>query len=194
MTAIAFRMSRWMSEAITSFCSRSMGSATVTIGMRSPVHCAMIKRASGEKIKMANKYDYGGHGDLTPPELFCLIVIDVACDELGIDDAVGIAMILLGQRFVPTRGKFHGAVKGTSVASRVSRRLLPYEIKHKILPTVTSFKSLVLLKVKFTRELGVFVGRAVPVAGWIITAADVSIIMYRSAVTYNRLVKPEDRF
>ncbi|MBR8257735.1 STM2901 family protein [Burkholderia ambifaria] len=143
---------------------------------------------------MANKYDYRGHGDLTPPELFCLIVIDVACDELGIDDAVGIAMILLGQRFVPTRGKFHGAVKGTSVASMVSRRMLPYEIKHKILPTVTSFKSLVLLKVKFTRELGVFVGRAVPVAGWIITAADISIIMYRSAVTYNRLVKPEDRF
>ena len=145
------------------------------------------------RIEMTKKYNYGVHGNLTPPELFFLIVIDVACDELGIDDAVGIAMILLGQRFVPTRGKFGGAVKGTSIASRVSRRLLPYEVKHKILPTVTSFKSLVLLKVKFTRELGVFVGRAVPVVGWVITAADISIIMYRSAVKYNDLVKPEDR-
>nr|WP_232456668.1 hypothetical protein [Burkholderia ubonensis] len=70
---------------------------------------------------------------IAPSELFCLIVIDVACDELGIDDVVGVAMILLGQRFLPTRGKFGGAVKGTSVASRVSRKLLPYEVKHKIL-------------------------------------------------------------
>ena len=62
------------------------------------------------------------------------------------------------------------------------------------LPTVTSFKSLMLLKVKFTRELGAFVGRAVPVVGWVITAADLSVIMYRSVLEYNRLVKPEDRF
>lgn len=146
------------------------------------------------KIEMANKYKYGIHIDLTPPELFCLIVIDVACDELGIDDAIGIAMILLGQRFVPTRGKFGGAVKGTSVASRVSRKLLPYEFKYKILPTVTSFKSLLLLKIKFTRELGAFVGRAVPVVGWVIAATDISIMMYRSTAKHNGLVKQEDRF
>ncbi|PAJ78226.1 STM2901 family protein [Burkholderia ubonensis] len=142
---------------------------------------------------MANAYNYGIHANLAPSEIFCLIVIDVACDELGIDDVVGVAMILLGQRFLPTRGKFVGAVKGTSVASRVSRKLLPYEIKHKILPTVTSFKSLILLRIKFTRELGVFVGRAIPVVGWVITAVDISIIMHRSVVKYNALVKPEDR-
>ncbi|WP_080426283.1 STM2901 family protein [Burkholderia ubonensis] len=119
---------------------------------------------------------------IAPSELFCLIVIDVACDELGVDDVVGVEMILLGQRFLPTRGKFGGAVKGISVASRVSRKLLPYEVKHKTLPTVTSFKSLVLLRVKFTRELGVFVGRAIPVVGWVITAVDISIIMHRSRV------------
>lgn len=49
-------------------------------------------------------------------------------------------------------------------------------------------------KGKFTRELGAFVGRAVPVVGWVITAADLSVIMYRSVLEYNRLVKPEDRF
>ncbi|KVM50959.1 hypothetical protein WJ58_23690 [Burkholderia ubonensis] len=142
---------------------------------------------------MANAYNYGIHANLAPFELFCLIVIDVACDELGIDDVVGVAMILLGQRFLPTRGKFVGAVKGTSVASRVSRKLLPYDVKHKILPTVTSFKSLILLRIKFTRELGVFVGRAIPVVGWVITAVDISIIMHRPVVKYNGLVKPEDR-
>lgn len=48
-------------------------------------------------MKMANQYACGVHRNVTPPELDCVIVIDVACDELGIDDAVGIAMILWGQ-------------------------------------------------------------------------------------------------
>nr|WP_240702508.1 hypothetical protein [Trinickia terrae] len=85
------------------------------------------------------------------------------------------------------------AVKGTSVASVVSRRLLPYELEHKILPTVTSFESLFLLRIKFTRSLGVFVGRAIPGVGWVILAADVSTIIYRSVTAYNSLAKPEDR-
>lgn len=102
-------------------------------------------------------------------------------------------MVLLGQRYIPTRSKFAGAVKGTSVASVVSRRLLPYEFKRGVLPTVTSFKSLILLRIKFTRSLGAFVGRAIPGVGWVILATDVSTILYRSVVAYNQLAKPEDR-
>lgn len=102
-------------------------------------------------------------------------------------------MILLGQRFIPTRGKFANAVKGTSVASVVSRRLLPYELKHRILPTVTSFKSLVLLRIKFTRSIGAFVGRAIPGVGWVLVLTDVTMITHRSIESYNRIAKPEDR-
>ncbi|WP_321813025.1 MULTISPECIES: STM2901 family protein [unclassified Paraburkholderia] len=142
---------------------------------------------------MSNSYSYGIHTGLTREELFFLIAIDETCKELGIDDAVSVGMILIGQRFIPTRGKFAGAVKGTSIASVVSRRLLPYELKNKILPTVTSFKSLVLLRVKFTRSLGVFVGRAIPGVGWILLASDVSSIIFRSINSYNRLAKQEDR-
>ncbi|WP_254596409.1 STM2901 family protein [Burkholderia pseudomultivorans] len=112
---------------------------------------------------------------------------------LGTDDAVGIAMVLSGQRFIPTRGKFAGAVKGTSIASIVSRRMLPYELKQRILPTVTSFTSLILLRIKFTRNIGAFVGRAIPGVGWVILASDVTMITYRSVTTYNSMVKPEDR-
>ncbi len=102
-------------------------------------------------------------------------------------------MVLLGQRFIPTRGKFAGAVKGTSVASVVSRRLLPCELKSRILPTVTSFTSLLLLRVRFTRSIGTFVGRAIPGVGWVILATDVSAITYHVVIKYNRMVKQEDR-
>lgn len=142
---------------------------------------------------MSNQYTYGMHTGLSREELFCLVVIEETCKELGIDDVVGVGMVLLGQRFIPTRSKFNGAVKGTSIASVVSRRLLPYELKHRILPTVTSFKSLILLRIKFTRSLGAFVGRAIPGVGWVLLASDVSIITYRSINAYNALVKQEDR-
>lgn len=142
---------------------------------------------------MSNKYSYGIHRDLAPVELFFLIAIDETMDELGITDAVGVAMILSGSRLLPTRGKFAGAVKGTSVASKLSRSLLPYEIKHRILPTFTSWTSVMLFRVKLTNHIGVFVGRAIPGIGWVITAADAAMIAHKTVVEYNRRVKPEDR-
>lgn len=142
---------------------------------------------------MQNAYSFGIHTNLTPVELFFFIGVDETMKELGIDEVVGVAMILAGQRFVPTRGKFAGAVKGTSYASIWSRRLLPYELKYKILPTFTSFKSALLLRVKMTREIGAFIGRGIPVVGWAITAGEAATVMYRTAVKYNQLAKPEDR-
>jgi hypothetical protein len=130
---------------------------------------------------------------LSAPELFFLVVLDETAKETGLDDLASLSMILLGRPVIPTRGKFAGAVKGTSVASVVSRRLLPFEIKHKILPTFTSFKSLFLLRVKFTKNPGAFVGRAIPGVGWIVLSSDVAIILFRSTVAYNHMVKPEDR-
>lgn len=121
------------------------------------------------------------------------MVVDETIDELGISDVVGVAMVLSGQRFIPTSGKFAGAVKGTSLASQWSRRFLPYEIKYRILPTFTSFKSAALFRLKMTKEIGVFVGRAIPGVGWVITAADAATIAYRTIVKYNQLVKQEDR-
>jgi hypothetical protein len=142
---------------------------------------------------MSNTYNYGIHNHLAPTQLFFLIAIDETMTELGISDVVGAAMILSGSRFIPTRGKFGGAVKGTSVASKLSRTLLPFELRHRILPTFTSWSSVALLRVKLTNHLGVFVGRAIPGVGWLITASDVAMIAYKTVTTYNRLVKREDR-
>ncbi|ASV97973.1 STM2901 family protein [Paraburkholderia aromaticivorans] len=138
---------------------------------------------------MSNQYKYGIHGGLTREELFFLIVIDETCKQLGVDDVVGVASVLLGRRFIPTRSKFSGAVRGTSIASVVSLSLLPYEPKYRLLPTVTSFKSLILLRIKFTRSVGAFVGRAIPGVGWVLLASDVPTIIYRSVISYNGLVK-----
>jgi len=142
---------------------------------------------------MANSYKYGIHEGLRREELLLLIFIEETGNALGVDDAVGIAMVLLGQRFIPTRGKFANAVKGTSIASVVSRRMLPYELKHRILPTVTSFTSLIMLRIKFTRNIGAFVGRAIPGVGWVMLATDVSLITYHTVKAYNGMVKHEDR-
>ncbi len=138
-------------------------------------------------------YSFGIHQNLTPPQLFLLITVDETCKELGIEDAGGVAMVLLGQPIIKTRGKFAGAVKGTSVASIISRRALPFQLKHRILPTVTSFKSLMFLRIKFTKNLGAFVGRAVPGVGWVILGTDVSKILYRSVMLYQQMVSPKDR-
>lgn len=142
---------------------------------------------------MSNSYKYGVHDGLSREALLFLIFIEETGKAAGVDDAIGIAMVLLVQRFIRTRGKFANAVKGTSIASVVSRRLLPYELKHRILPTVTSFTSLVMLRIKFTRNIGAFVGRAIPGAGWVLLATDISLITHRTIGTYNSIVKPEDR-
>nr|WP_230960508.1 hypothetical protein [Burkholderia pseudomultivorans] len=52
---------------------------------------------------------------------------------------------------------------------------------------------MILLRIKFTRNIGAFVGRAIAGVGWVILASDVTMITYRSVTTYNSMVKPEDR-
>jgi hypothetical protein len=101
-------------------------------------------------------------------------------------------LILAGLPLIPTRQKFAGATKGTSLASVLSRTLINYDFKHKILPTIT-LNSMKSLKILFTRRLSVFVGRAIPGVGWIILGHDVFEIMKKSLEKYNQIVHPQDR-
>lgn len=139
-----------------------------------------------------NLYRYGIHQNLPPAQLFFYVSLEEACNQLGVSDIEAVAAILAGQNWIPTRTKPLGTTKGTSVASIVSRALLDYDLKRKILPTVTNM-SVRRLKVLMVRNLGVFVGRSIPLVGWGILAHDVGIISVRSVMHYNRLVKPEDR-
>ncbi|QND94006.1 hypothetical protein SY91_01390 [Burkholderia cenocepacia] len=141
---------------------------------------------------MNNTYAFGAHRDLTPMELFFLVFIDETCKELGVDDVAAVVAIVAGQNWMPTRAKPFGTTPGTSVASILSRKYLNYDLKKKILPTLTN-ASVKRLKFILVRNIGVFVGRAVPVVGWVIAAKDVTMISIRSVSRYNALVKPEDK-
>ncbi|OED09245.1 STM2901 family protein [Burkholderia sp. A2] len=141
---------------------------------------------------MNNTYAFGTHRDLTPMELFFLVFIDETCKELGVDDVAAVVAIVAGQNWMPTRAKPFGTTPGTSVASILSRKYLDYDLKKKILPTLTN-ASVKRLKFILVRNIGVFVGRAVPVVGWVIAAKDVTTISIRSVSRYNALVKPEDK-
>jgi len=141
---------------------------------------------------MNNTYDFGTHRDLTPMELFFLVFIDETCKELGVDDVAAVVAIVTGQNWMPTRAKPFGTTPGTSVASILSRKYLDYDLKKKILPTLTN-ASVKRLKFILVRNIGVFVGRAVPVVGWVIAANNVTTISIRSVSRYNALVKPEDK-
>lgn len=111
---------------------------------------------------------------------------------MGTDDVEAVILILSGWPLLPTRQKFGGATKGTSVASVVARALFRQKFKYEILPTLTlgSIKS---LRIIVTRRLSVFIGRAVPGIGWVLLARDVALAGHNTVVKYNQLVKPEDR-
>ncbi|WP_233801804.1 STM2901 family protein [Paraburkholderia sp. HP33-1] len=138
-----------------------------------------------------NRYTYGIHTGLTPPELFFYVTLEEARKELGLTDLAGVAAILLGQADVPVSGKVAGATKGTSVASMVSRRVLPNRVAMR-LPMITGV-GLRGMKIAFTRNLGAWVGRTIPIVGEVFMAAEAFQILRRSITAYNRLVQPADR-
>lgn len=139
-----------------------------------------------------NRYSYGGLESLSREELFFWIAIDQTLEQLGGVDLAAAAAVLSGQPFLPTRGKFAGATKGTSVASVVSRKLLRQKMPI-ALPTLTG-SSLSTLKITFTKSLGGFVGRLVPGVGWTILAYDVIQIVQKTLTQYNQLARKEDQF
>lgn len=61
-----------------------------------------------------------------------------------------------------------------------------------ILPTVTK-GSVRKFKVRMVNNLGVFVGRAVPVLGWVILASDIAQITVKASTRYNKIARGEDK-
>jgi hypothetical protein len=136
-------------------------------------------------------YSYNQQSNLSRPELFFWIAVDKTLEQLGVEDIGAVFAILAGQPIIPTRAKVAGATKGTSIASLVSRQVLNYDLKIR-LPMLTG-SSIKTLRIALTKNLGAFVGRSVPVVGWIIIANDVVRIIWNTVTTYNILALPEDR-
>ena len=140
-------------------------------------------------------YFYAGMPNLSPTELLFWIAVDETLDQLGVEDVGGVIAILAGANILNTRQKFYGATPGTSIASKVVRGVIPNNIKFPLgieLPTLVGF-SPKTLKVIMTRNLSTFVGRAVPVVGWIIIAYDVAQITYKTVTHYNLIVHKKEK-
>lgn len=123
---------------------------------------------------------------------FFFVAVEETCARVGIDDVEAVILILAGWPILPTRQKFGGATKGTSVASVMARSIFRYQLNRNVLPTVT-LQSIKSFRIILTRKLSVFVGRAVPGVGWALLARDVFAIVHGTVSRYNSLVKREDR-
>nr|WP_232448365.1 hypothetical protein [Burkholderia ubonensis] len=135
-----------------------------------------LRRSFGSHARRAFLFRCGGRGLRTGRNRRCR-----SCD-----------LILAGWLVLPTRQKFGGATKGTSVASVMARSLFRYQLNRNVLPTVT-LQSIKSFRIILTRKLSVFVGRAVPGVGWALLARDVFAIVHGTVSKYNSLVKHEDR-
>lgn len=137
-------------------------------------------------------YFYKGISNISASELFFWILLDSVSEQMGdIGDLGTVALIILGQPLVGTRRKFRTATEGTSVASIYARRYLNVELPFR-LPTFTN-ASLRYFKPMWVNNLGKFVGRAVPVLGWVLLANDVITIVYKATSHYNKIARGNDK-
>ena len=111
--------------------------------------------------------------------------------KFGIKDLIAASCIVLGLPLLKTRAKPGLTTKGTSIASRVSRRYLDIHLPVR-LPTFTN-KSIHLLKPMWVNNLGAFVGRTVPVVGWVIIANDMATITLNTITHYNQIARGNDK-
>ncbi|GME41401.1 membrane protein [Pantoea sp. QMID2] len=120
-------------------------------------------------------YYFNDLPNLTPQELLIWMMIDETQKQLGVQYIVAITGLILGNNNIDVRGKPNMATPGTSVASLLFRKHLSCKFRRHILPTLTA-KSFSLrgLKIFWVSNLGAFVGRPVPVVGWVILANDVA--------------------
>ncbi|MHA7845634.1 STM2901 family protein [Serratia sp. D1N4] len=137
-------------------------------------------------------YFYKGVGNISAGELFFWVLLDKTDEQLGgITDIVAMSCIILGLPILSTRTKPGTATPGTSIASKYSRQYLDVKLPVR-LPTLTN-KSIKLLKPMMVNNLGAFVGRTIPVIGWVLLANDLAQIVYKTLSTYNTIARKEDR-
>lgn len=145
--------------------------------------------------ELNNTYFYSGRSNLTASQLLFMIFCENTANQLGVQDFVAIASIVAGLNNMPTRGKFANATPGTSYASTKARKFFgnakfPWGMK---LPSVIGGYPPHKLKIIMVRQISTFIGRAVPVFGWGILAAEVSVITYHTVRDYNRIARGTDK-
>jgi len=120
-------------------------------------------------------YYFNGLPNLMPQELLFWVLIDETQKQLGVLYIVAITGLILGNNNIDVPGKLNTETPSSSIASLFFRKHLSCKFRRHILPTLTA-KSFSLrgLKIFWVSNLGAFVGRPVPVVGWVILANDVA--------------------
>ena len=142
-------------------------------------------------------YYYASRANLTAGEIFFMIFCENLVEQigLGVEDFSAVVAILTGSNHLPTRAKPNGAIKGTSYASKVSRKVFgklkfPLGIR---LPSVVGGYPPSTLRIKMVAKVGTFTGRAIPVLGWLILAQDLSQIVYNTIRDYNSIARGDGK-
>ncbi len=131
-------------------------------------------------------WEYKGRWYNTKYELYIAILAHEAAEQFGITDVAALIAVLLGQPFIPTRAKFEGATKGTSIASKYLSKIPGKSAVR--LPMVTGYPKIIGgkgMRIAFTKIIGKFAGRAVPFIGWGILVYDLGSIFYDTQIIFN---------
>lgn len=138
-------------------------------------------------------WEYEGKWYFNKTDLYIAVLAYNACKQFGITDVGALIAIMSGQTLISTRGKFNEATKGTSYASKYLSKI---RIKSPIkLPSITGYPKIIGgkgLRVTFTKIIGRFLGRAVPIIGWGILAYDISIIFYDTQIEFDTIIGNEN--
>ncbi|AVU34996.1 MULTISPECIES: STM2901 family protein [Serratia] len=145
--------------------------------------------------ELGGTYFYAGRTNLSASEMLFMVFCEETAHQLGIEDLGAIVAVVSGLNVSKTRGKFRGNIKDTSYASRGARKIFgkktfPGNVK---LPSVVGGYPPSTMRIILTRKMGTFVGRAVPVVGWIIIAKDITEIAFRSVTRYNSMARGNDK-
>ncbi|HGM6897100.1 hypothetical protein I5K96_07960 [Serratia marcescens] len=145
--------------------------------------------------ELGGTYFYAGRTNLSASEMFFMVFCEETARQLGIEDFGAIVAVVSGLNVSKTRGKFRGNIKDTSYVSRGARKVFgnktfPGNVK---LPSVVGGYPPSTMRIILTRKMGTFVGRAVPVVGWIIIAKDITEIAFRSVTRYNNIARGNDK-
>ncbi|EPH2852779.1 hypothetical protein P5G64_01045 [Serratia nevei] len=145
--------------------------------------------------ELGGTYFYAGRTNLSASEMLFMVFCEETAHQLGIEDLGAIVAVVSGLNVSKTRGKFRGNIKDTSYASRGARKVFgkktfPGNVK---LPSVVGGYPPSTMRIILTRKMGTFVGRAVPVVGWIIIAKDITEIAFRSVTRYNSIARGNDK-
>lgn len=146
-----------------------------------------------DTIEQVHGYFYKGYWNLKPDELYVLIFIDAMSQHLEIE-ASAVLLILTGQPWIPTRTKPGGTITGTSLASIMSRRMLPNVRLPLGMQIITPIgKTLSTLELRKTNKVGAIIGRYIPWLGWAMAIYYARKIIMDTGETFNRIVAPKDR-